>query len=220
LGDIDMIPPASGQPDLKVAREDILRTLSELEHNSPNEASRMKAALVRAELSSPESIAATKDLSNWEKRRSAWWYRKPSPRYHVHIMWPWLTIIPCVAFAIAAATNVWWVLTGELPIASIKYGSIFAGVAAGFHFLTTRRRFSLICSTNEISSKSMGAKYAHLRTGTMPTTSLQDIKERRGDKVLEIHDKSGLVMEVPMQVDGYDQMYNLLCNLASVYQQR
>jgi hypothetical protein len=212
--------PTSRKLDPQIAHEDVLRTLSELEQKAPDEASRMRAAQLRVELSSPAMMAVAKDLSRWDTARHKWWYLKPVLRYHEHIVWPWMTIIPGVVFAIAAATNVWWVLAGDLAIESIRYGAIFTAATVVFCYLATRRRFSVSCSSDQVASKAIGRRYAHLRTGTMPTVSLRDVKERRNDRVLELHDKSGLVMEIPMQVDGYDQMHVFLKNMASTFSRR
>jgi hypothetical protein len=206
--------PTSQDLSPEAEHEKVLQDLRAIEENSPDANARELASRMRADFSSPEMLAAVRHLSKRERSRARWWNRTPSVRYHDRIIWPWLTVIPCVVLTIATATNVWWVLTGHISISSIRYGAVFGAAALGCYYLYTLRRFSLSWSSEKISSMAMGRRYSHLKTGTIPATSLRDVRERRSDQVLEIYDTSGLAMEVPMQIDGYEHLYRILSTLA------
>jgi len=180
-----------------------------LERTASDEASRRHAARMYAELSSPEFVAAARQAAKWQRRRIVL-------RFHDYIIPVWWPLSGCILCVFMLIANVYGVVTGSQPVYTLKYAMLFATIAAGCYLVTRLRRFSVISDGFEITCRAIGRRHAHLRTGTIQCKELRDVKERTGDKVLEVYGQSGLALEIPMQVEGYDGLHKLLRNLSGI----
>jgi hypothetical protein len=216
LGDIEMTTPSSGKPDPQVTHDDIVRDLSLLERTAPDEATRRHAAHMRGELMAPDVVAMAKELAD-QKKPTRWWNAPPVMRYHVYIVPVWGPICACIVCVFALIATTYGVITGGQSLGALRYAAMFGALAVGLYLVTRLRRFSVVADVDQISCIAIGQKYARLRTGSIPTNGVRDVRERIEDKVLEVYSHSGVALEIPMQVESYKSLLRLLRNFSSLY---
>jgi hypothetical protein len=162
----------------------------------------------------PEMMVAVKELSSYEAK-PRWWNSTPVLRFHDYIVPVWWPICACIIGIYGAIANLYWAATDAKP-GALKYAAIFAAIAGVSYVVTRLRRYSVIAEAGKLTCRSIGRRYAHLRTGELPSLSIQSVKERIGDQVLELRSDAGIILEIPMQVEGYDALHRYLRNVSGI----
>src|SRR3569832_1079194 len=155
--------------------------------DAADETARAELAALRARLTSPDGRKLTRDLEKTPPRRG-----NLSLEFHDPLVPNAVTAGGCV---VAAAICLFSVVNGfKSPIASIGAWTfnLWIAAAAGalsvaFSALSFSRSFSVRFDTTGMASSVSGRRWEKLRVGTMPWENIRSLRERAGDRVLEVH---------------------------------
>jgi hypothetical protein len=134
--------------------------------------------------------------------------RSPVSRYRDNPYPEWLVLGVGTLSAVLAMS-----LGSRLDPLAIVFAVLFA-VAV---WLGTSKRFVATLTVQEIRAERVGDHWAMLRTGSIRLADVRSMRERLGDRVLEVHGSSGKMIEIPMSVRNYELLNNTLTKMTAWY---
>ena len=202
-------------PEHQRLLSDIDKQMSE----APDEATRRELAHLRERLSSPEMLEMARELAADRKERP----RNPVLEFHDPLL---PTLLTAAGGVTATAACLFAVVDGLKTQVAFFVGNpfnpwiaaVFAGAfAVGFAALSLVRSFSIRFDTAGMSSRVSGARWRSLRIGAMRWEDVRFLKERTADRVLEVHSRTGAVLDIPMRVVNFEILRQHLENIVRLY---
>jgi len=197
----------------------LLQQLDQQIAQASDEPTRLELQRLRARLDSPEMLDMARTLAGSRPKDPA------SLVLEFHD--PMLPgVVTAAGGVIAAATCLFAIIEGfksaTVSMAGSNVNLWLAAVLAGaftamFTALSFMRTFSVRVDTDGMASRSSGARWKRLHVGAMPWKDIRSMKERREDRVLEVHAAGGEVFEIPMRVVNFGILREHLENMVRLY---
>jgi hypothetical protein len=198
--------------------EEINRLLAE----APDEASRRDLERLRDSLNSPEMLDMARALEKNPPRKD----KELVLDFHAPAFPLAVTATGSVLFAavcLYAATLAWShpvVLFGGKSV-NLWLVTAFAGATSVlFTALSFRRSFFVRFDSEGMASATSGKRWQHLRVGAMRWKDIRSLRERKEDRVLEVHAAGGEVLELPLKLVNYRILRHHLDNMVMLFGER
>jgi hypothetical protein len=204
------------------------RLLNELEQAlaaAPDEATKAQLLKLKERMSSPEVRDMARELERARQIPSGKPTASPVLEFHDPLLPNVVTAGGCV---IAGAICLYSIIDGfQSPGATFAGTSVklwivaaFAGaLTAMFTALSFMKTFTVRFDTTGMVSRVQGARWAALQVGAMPWPEIRSLSER-ADRVLEVRQANGKVLEIPMRVVNYPILQMHLENMVVLYGDR